>query len=357
LLRLTVKTEAGGARMTLWLVRAGRNGEAENLALNEGLAVIGWGDIPDLSTLKSRDELAEIYRRTYPEAKPNAVSNQVGQIWAFRERIQLEHLVVLPLKTRNAVAIGKVIGAYQYRPDHSEDARHTHAVNWIKKDIPRSAFDQDILYSLGALMTVCQIQRNRAEERIQALLEGHEFTPSNESVPTMNAGIDTVVDTVAAPNLEEYASDQIRTFIGQKFREHELARLVNALLNAQGYKTLMSPPGPDGGVDIIAGRGPMGFDHPRLCVQVKSSAGPMDVKTLRELQGVMKNFGAEHGLFVSWGGFKQSVYTEARQRFFEIRLWDAGDLVEVLLEQYDRLAEDLKAELPLKRIWLLVPNE
>jgi restriction system protein len=49
--------------------------------------------------------------------------------------------------------------------------------------------------------------------------------------------------------------------------------------------------------------------------------------------------------------------TEARQRFFEIRLWDAGDLVEALLEQYDRLPEDLKAELPLKRIWLLIPDE
>src|SRR5215469_9335806 len=302
--------------MTLWLVRAGRNGEAENLALNEGLAVIGWGELPDLSTLKSRDEMTELYHRTYPEAKPNAVSTQVGQVWAFRERIQTGHLIVLPLKTRNAVAIGRVTGPYQYRPDLSEDARHTHPVNWIRKDIPRSAFDQDILYSLGAFMTVCQIQRNQAEERIRALLEGRIHTSNGESLPSKNAGTDTIVDVAAPPDLEEYTRDQIRTYIGQKFRTHDLARLVNALLNAQGYKTLISPPGPDGGGDIIAGRGPMGFDHPRLCVQVKSSDGPMDVKTLRELQGVMKNFGAEQGLFVSWGGFKQSVYTEARQRFF-----------------------------------------
>jgi len=357
LLRLTAKTEAGGARMTLWLTRAGRNGEGENLALNEGLAVISWGELPDLSTVKSRDELAEICHRTYPEAKPNTVSNWAGQIWAFRERIQMGHLVVLPLKTRNAVAIGKVTGPYQYRPDLPEDARHTRHVDWMRKDIPRSAFDQDILYSLGSLMTVCQIQRNRAEERIQAMLEGHANTSNSESLPSKNAGTDTVADVAAPPDLEEYTRDQIRTYIGQKFRGHGLARLVNALLNAQGYKTQVSPPGPDGGVDIVAGWGPMGFDHPRLCVQVKSSDGPMDVKTLRELQGVMKNFGAEQGLFVSWGGFKQSVFTEARQRFFEIRLWDAGNLVEVLLEQYDRLPEDLKAELPLKRIWLLVPNE
>ena len=343
--------------MTVWVVRAGRNGEGEDLALDKGMAVIGWGELPDFSKVKSREELAEVCRQVYPEAKPMTVSNWVGQFWTFRERIHVGDLVVLPLKTRNAVAIGKVIGPYQYRPDLPDDAHHVRRVDWMRKDIPRSAFDQDTLFSLGLRPTVYQIQRNQAEERIQAMLEGHAFTPGNESLPTMNAGTDTVVDVAAPPDLEVYTRDQIRTYIGQKFRRHDLARLVDALLKAQGYKTQMSSPGPDGGVDITAGWGPMGFDHPRLCVQVKSSSWPVDVKTLRELQGVMKNFGAEQGLFVSWGGFKQSVRAEARQRFFEIRLWDAGDLVEVLLEQYDRLPEDLKAELPLKRIWTLVLDE
>ncbi|WP_346864991.1 hypothetical protein [Methanocalculus sp. MSAO_Arc2] len=35
--------------MTLWLVRAGRYGEREQLALEKKIAVIGWDDVPDLS--------------------------------------------------------------------------------------------------------------------------------------------------------------------------------------------------------------------------------------------------------------------------------------------------------------------
>ncbi|MHB9036592.1 MAG: hypothetical protein ACYC64_07985 [Armatimonadota bacterium] len=31
----------------------------------------------------------------------------------------------------------------------------------------------------------------------------------------------------------------------------------------------MSPPGSDGGADILAGGGAMGFNPPRLCIQVK----------------------------------------------------------------------------------------
>ena len=93
----------------------------------------------------------------------------------------------------------------------------------------------------------------------------------------------------------------------------------------------------------------MGFDPPRLCAQVKSGDVHVDVTVLRELQGVMKNYRAEQGLIVSWGGFKQTVVKEARQLHFEIRLWDQKDLVQAVQDTYDRFDDELQAELPLKR--------
>lgn len=119
----------------------------------------------------------------------------------------------------------------------------------------------------------------------------------------------------------------------------------------------MSPPGPDGGVDIVAGRGPLGFDPPRLCVQVKSSDSPVDVHTLREFQGVIQQFGAQQGLFVAWGGYRQTVRNEARAQFFGIRLWDAAELVREILLHYEDLPKELQADLPLKRIWILVTED
>jgi restriction system protein len=60
---------------------------------------------------------------------------------------------------------------------------------------------------------------------------------------------------------------------------------------------------------------------------------------------------------VSWGGFKTSVSREAVPAFFKIRLWDQGELLRQLLDNYDRLPETLKADLLLKRIWALAPEE
>lgn len=119
----------------------------------------------------------------------------------------------------------------------------------------------------------------------------------------------------------------------------------------------MSPPGADGGVDIVAGRGPFGFDAPRLVVQVKSQDAPVDVSVLRELQGVMRQFSAEQGLLVAWGGVTKALAKEAQRLFFEIRIWDAGEVVRTLQHSYENLPEEVQADLPLKRIWVLAEHE
>ena len=340
--------------MAAWLVRAGRNGEFETVALEKGYAVIGWDRLQDLREIKNRDELYDVCQKAYPEKGRSAIANYVGQLWGFKEKIMIGDLIVLPLKTRAAIAVGKVEGPYEYRDDLPMGVRHARRVKWIRTDIPRSAFGQDLLYSLGAFMTVCRIKRNDAEKRIEAILQGKPdaiVTQAEKGEPKSDSENEVEID------YEEAALDQIREYIGRKFKGHGMARLVDSVLKAQGYHTRLSPEGPDEGADILAGKGKLGFDSPKICVQVKSSDSPIDVSVLRELEGVMKNFRAEHGILVSWGGFKGSVLKESTKSFFDVRLWDANDFVRVLLEGYDQLPEEIKAELPLQRIWAKVPEE
>jgi restriction system protein len=334
--------------MSVWLVGAGSYGERETLALEQGLSVIGWEEMPDLTPIQSQDALADLIRETYPDAGKGRVSNWTGQLWSFRERIQTGDLVVLPLKKQSAIAIGTITGPYTFRPDLPADAQHTRTTTWLKTDIPRSKFDQDLLYTLGAFLTVCQVKRNNAEERIKAILAG-------QAPPPLVVQDDEEEGAVPV-DLEQYAQDDISAFITQKFKGHELARLIDEILRAQGYQTIVSSEGADGGIDIVAGAGAMGFDSPRLGVQVKSSDTPADIKVLHELQGALRNFGADQGLLVSWGGFTGPLLKEARRLHFELRLWDAGQIVDNLLRYYDQLSPEIQADLPLKRIWMRVPE-
>lgn len=336
--------------MTLWLARAGKYGQREDFALQNNVIVIGWEELPDLSNVKIREALAALLRSTYPDRKSRTLSNWEGQLWLFLHEMQKDDLVAMPLKQRSMIVIGRITGDYFYRADTTAgEYYHNRPVEWLQ-EFPRQDFDPDLLSMFGALGAISGMRRNNAEARVRAMLAGEK--PARPKPPDEPGG------GIPEPqDLERIAQDQISTFINQKFKGHGLARLTGAVLQTQGYQVKISPEGPDGGVDIIAGRGVLGFEPPKLVVQVKSGDAPVDVGVLRELQGVMNSFSADQGLIVAWGGYRGTVEREAARQYFKIRLWDADDLVGMLQDNYDRLPETIQAELPLKRIWTLVQEE
>ncbi len=342
----------------VFLVRAGKQGEDEDLALETGIAVIGFREVPTLVDAHSYEDVAKIVDSVFLDDKPRRRGNFTGQLWAFSVSMQVGDTVVLPRKLTSQIALGRVTGAYEYKKVGNE-SRHTRPVEWVRLDVPRSVFQQDLLHSFGAFLTVCQVTRNDAAKRVAAVMNGQP-DPGITSTPSTHAagdglGVNLELDEV--PDLEQTALDQIVARIQTHFAGHALAGLVAAVLSADGWMTKVSPPGPDGGVDILAGRGSLGLDQPRLCVQVKSQNSPSDVMVYRSLQGSMQSFKADQGLLVCWGGFTKSVLAEARQSHFSVRLWDAGDLVAAIFRTYERLPAEIQADLPLKRVWMMVPED
>jgi restriction system protein len=152
------------------------------------------------------------------------------------------------------------------------------------------------------------------------------------------------------------ARDQIERRVASAFTGHDFT-LVAEILKVQGYIVNVSPPGPDKGIDIVAGRGALGFEAPPLVVQVRSGNVVADQPTLQALIGAVQDTQADQGLFVCWGGFKRPVEQRRNELFFRIRLWGPAEILDALFEVYDRLPEEFRAELPLRRAWMLVPEE
>jgi len=71
----------------------------------------------------------------------------------------------------------------------------------------------------------------------------------------------------------------------------------------------------------------------------------------------MQSFKAEQGLLVCWGGFNRAVQSESKQGHFSVRLWESKDLVEAIYRNYEHLPAEIQAELPLKRVWVLVSED
>ena len=146
---------------------------------------------------------------------------------------------------------------------------------------------------------------------------------------------------------------QIIEIIGTKYHGTALRIPVSAILGVYGYTIRHYTPSANGGVDMVAGKDPLGFGQPRLCVQVEAGDQPVDLQCYDRLRKDLRSFGAEHGLLVSLGGFTKSVHDRNEQQFFEIRLWGPEQLAERLLERYDALPPDIRAEIPLDTVRIL----
>jgi restriction system protein len=349
--------------MALWLVRAGAHGEFEDKFVEDKKLYLTWDDLQlNLKQLPAREDLVNKLGELYTNDSLSRRRNHASQLWPFAHSMQVGDWVVLPRKTDRSICIAEITGDYVFNAKAESPFFHSRAVKWIKMGVARAHFGQDLLNSFGAFMTVCRIERNDAERRVRAMA-AHGFVAEklgdivNSSkttaarVATGEVG-DATDAALVAIDLETAGQDQIAKLVMARFKDHGLARLVEAILQAQGYSTLRSPAGADGGVDILAGAGALGFSEPRLCVQVKSHTNtPAGIKEYNELGGAMKKVRASHGLFVSWAGFTKLAETAARDEFFSVRLWTQRELFAALFDAYDRLPADIRSELPLQKIW------
>ena len=309
----------------------------------------GWEDIPSLEHVSSRDDLSALCEKAAPTWSARTRANYVAQLWSLRERMQVGELVVLPLKTSGTVAVGRINAAYSYRDDLGTDFKHARGVEWITTDTPRDAFDQDLLYSFGAFLTIGRVHRESAEQRILMAIgapsESLDLQKSGDEAPEAESAIDPA----------QLAREQVRQYITQTIAGHDLADLVGAIFEARGFTVDVSPPGPDGGVDLFMGSGPTGRESPRVVAQIKT--GQAGVDQYRSIFGLKESMQADQGLLVAWGGFKRSVKGEARSQHFSMLLWDADDLIDALFDVYGSLRDDIRSRLPLQRMWVLVHDD
>ena len=311
-----------------------------------------------MSSFQTQEEMQNYLIKLNPSEKIAAVINYRSQLWRFTRLIRVGDLIVLPMKTTKEIAIGVVTEGYKYLESEEDPGkRHVIGVNWKKTDLPRTAVKQDLLYSLGAFMTICEVKRNNAAVRLESLMTKGSDPGDSPLSQISQYSIDSEPDEalpLSVIDFEQISYDAIVSKINESFLGHEMTRLVAAVLTAKGFQCEMKPAGSDGGVDILAGTGPLGLDSPKIVVQVKSQNSPVGDPVVQTLQGAIARFGADQALLVAWGGVNKNAKSFLETEKFRVRLWSSEDLMNQIFENYELFPEALKSKLPMKQVWMLI---
>lgn len=237
------------AEAAAWLVRGGEEGEREQRALSEDLAFVGWAELGDISDCDTREGIRRALETAYPDSPSNVIANWTGQLWRFTNQIVAGDHIVMPLHTNPGhVAIGTVTGQYEYRETEPIGFRHTRAVKWLRKDIPRENFRPDLRASITSLLTVCGLTRNDAAQRVAYLAE-HGVDPGMDGAEEITTSEELLADA-ASRDPGNRRRLTIRDFLehwGHTRRTGAVTALIRSDLAAKGLTT--RPPFTEGLVE------------------------------------------------------------------------------------------------------------
>jgi len=161
--------------------------------------------------------------------------------------------------------------------------------------------------------------------------------------------------TITFEQADEQAWAEIEKYL-LAMNPYDFQHLVADLLKAMGYHvSWVSPPGKDGGVDIIAHVDPLGTQRPRIKVQVRRIGQKATNDTLKAFLAIVNE--GDVGIFVATSGFTKEAEDFARnQEKRKITLIDLDRLVELWIQFYDKLTELARKRLPLSPIYYLTPQ-
>ncbi len=313
----------------------------DSLFLNESIIAIGWKEVGDLSLIGStREDFKAKCLAVYSDAKKGAIPNYAGMLYRFLREAKVGDYVVYPSKPSREIYLGVIDGEYEYVPTAREYPQQRR-VKWLKH-LPRTVFTQGALYEVGSAMSFFSVNKYKSE--FSAALEDG-FT--SDSVRT--DGDTTVAATAEA--IKESTRDYIIKELSAKQKGYPLENFVASLLSAMGYRTLVSPHGGDGGIDIIAYRDEL---PPRVCVQVKSRDGNVPPHELQALKGAMMP--GDYGFFVTLAD-----YTPKAREFLTanpmIRGINGAELAGLVMRYYGSLDDNSKRIIPLEFVPIPVTDE
>lgn len=176
-----------------------------------------------------------------------------------------------------------------------------------------------------------------------------------DTVDTADADSPSKAVSITFETAEEQAWDEISHYL-RNMPPYDFQDLVADLLRAMGYYvSWVSPPGKDGGIDILAQPDALGTRPPRIKVQVKRQQVAVTVDGLRSFMALLGD--SEVGLFVCTGGFTKDAAHEARtQEKRRVTLIGLETLFDLWVEHYGKLTDQARRRLPLRPIQFLSPG-
>jgi restriction system protein len=324
----------------VWMIRAGQGGYLVGDFANKNIVAIGWNQLGDLTKVRSRDGIMKLCRQTYPKDKPGKVVTSASVVHKFRNVIEQGDGVVTYDPNTREYLVGEITSDYRFDSSVIPDHANIRDVDWRSR-VSRDVLPSATRNSLGSTLTLFAISPDAWDDLQATVGKENGSTPGVEEAEKPDfAEIKRSREDEAHESLKDKLID---------LEAYEMQDVVAAILRAMGFKTRVSPPGADRGLDIFASPDGLGLQEPRIKVEVKHRGGSMGSQELRSFIGGLRP--GDRGLYVSTGGFSKEAKYEAERSNNPMTLVDLDSLASLIQQHYENFDSDGRGLLPLTKIY------
>lgn len=312
----------------LYCIRADFGQYAHNF-LKGGYVAIGWLEKEDLSNIKTKDELEDLFKKYYSNKQYSQyyIGQQVGQIARFLFEMKPGDYVITPAKETEYLNWGIVKDTPYYYSDTNDGCPFPHRkkIDWNGEKLQRNQFSVPFQNTIRSSLTVFGISHiNEFFENI-----GKKDLVSKDEVKSHETTTETILKRILQLDAAEFEI------------------LVTTLLTSLGFEAQHTGKVGDGGVDATGELDLYGIAKIKLYVQAKryQLGSTIDAKTVKALRQNIPS-GSQGALITTTEFQKKALEIAVEPGFPRIGTIDGRQLVDILSEKWDEL--DLPSELRQK---------
>ena len=330
----------------MWMVRAGRGGIYADYFLSESVVAIGWGEVGEVDAQTPDREIRRLVNKAYPREKAKTRATWTSLVRRFIKEVGIGDPVVTYDNDSRMYHLGAIrsdAGRSSRKANGEDRQEFFRKVEWTA-EVPRDSLSVPTKNRLGGILTLFRVPADASEELLQCAFQPAQNGAQDDEPPPAS-------ETDETDAIQEYIdkSDQFIEDAIAKLDWQQLQELVAGIIRAMGYKTIVSSPGPDGGVDIFASPDGLGLVEPRIFIEVKHRAGSVGAPAIRSFLGGRHE--GDRCLYVSTGGFSRDARNQALGSNIPVTLIPMSRLRELLVDYYEALDSDTRDLVPLKRVY------
>lgn len=114
-----------------WMYSPGKDSFMWDELYDSGIMAVGWGEIGDLSTFETKDDMKEKMKEVFDESL--SYTNSAHATWQFANEMKIGDVVFVKRGLHEIIGRGIVMSDYEYDSEREDEYKNIRQVDWTHK--------------------------------------------------------------------------------------------------------------------------------------------------------------------------------------------------------------------------------